>query len=570
MSLADATRRRGLERLATRSGVWAIGALAADGTVADLIDLAAAGVVVYALAGAGAGDLARERRMVLRLRGLYGAGAAALRGLLLLGAAVAVRYTGALRSIELHGVVAATLDADTDREVVTILAVDPRWRALAAESVALATTQTIASSGRVFVRAADGVWTATNGPGAAVLVMAYGPDGNLYAGLDGAPGVQVWDGTAWATVGGGIAGAVYALCWQGSRLYAGGSFAAAGGGAAVNVAAYDTGGWHALGAGCPGGVVRVLAAHHEGFTAYVLVGGTFTGFHKVWVDAGAWSAAPAVNGAVTGYVSLPDGYLLAGAFTTVGGAARPYRAVISAVFGTVTALAGVAAPLPLVGAYVLPDSRILLVDQDGATSAWNGYAVQALDWYTTGGIPCVLGATAAGLLWVQDGDGVAWVRGASVHPLDYESTVINLSTVALAVHADGRLALAQSAATGLLVPGRTALLVDATAPTPAQVVFTVVGGRWMAGDWMNTTTGRGFAFAPNTMLVSAVVVDGAALAVQDPSGRITVGDLLADSQYPVLVPGANVVAVGRGYPSAGVAVSLVYVARYTSIEAADG
>ncbi len=69
MTLGFRARTDALQRFELRRGAWALGTLADDGSTTDLLDLAGAGVTVYAVAGAGAVDLQQPRRLVLRLCG---------------------------------------------------------------------------------------------------------------------------------------------------------------------------------------------------------------------------------------------------------------------------------------------------------------------------------------------------------------------------------------------------------------------------------------------------------------------------------------------------------------------
>ncbi len=118
-------------------------------------------------------------------------------------------------------------------------------------------------------------WASLNGGvqggGQVWALKAVGSD--LYAGgtFTNIGGVGVrriarWDGTAWHALGGGVTGIsggydvamVYALLAAGSDLYVGGSFTAAGGNAATNVALWDGAAWHALDKGVKGGPVHAL------------------------------------------------------------------------------------------------------------------------------------------------------------------------------------------------------------------------------------------------------------------------------------------------------------------------
>lgn len=82
-----------------------------------------------------------------------------------------------------------------------------------------------------------------------------------------ASGVARWNGTAWESVGGGIAGRVNALVvfddGSGPALYAGGEFDRAGTVAATGVARWDGARWSAVGSGLAGRVL-CLAVHDDG------------------------------------------------------------------------------------------------------------------------------------------------------------------------------------------------------------------------------------------------------------------------------------------------------------------
>lgn len=99
--------------------------------------------------------------------------------------------------------------------------------------------------------------------------MGGGPA--LYAGgefnsADGAPAFRVarWSGSAWSPVGGGTNGGVYSFtsfddgAGGGSALYAGGFFQSAGGVPANGIAKWDGAAWAPLGDGVDGGVFALL------------------------------------------------------------------------------------------------------------------------------------------------------------------------------------------------------------------------------------------------------------------------------------------------------------------------
>ncbi len=164
----------------------------------------------------------------------------------------------------------------------------------------------------------DGVGTFVAGNSVNALAVI---GGNLYAGGSfasaggiAATNIAVWDGSAWSALsaGGmnGMDGAVNALATIGTDLYAGGAFGSAGGGAVGNVAKWDGSAWSPLGRGV-GGEVHALAASgtslyvggHFG-TAYDSITELFVGRVAKW-DGSAWS----VLGSESNYgVYSPENY----------------------------------------------------------------------------------------------------------------------------------------------------------------------------------------------------------------------------------------------------------------------
>jgi hypothetical protein len=111
--------------------------------------------------------------------------------------------------------------------------------------------------------------------GISSTVGALATDGtNLYAGgyfiaagQTSAGYIARFDGNNWYPLGSGVAGQgsfvvnallVNAIVIKGNNLYAGGTFTQAGGGPAAQIASWDGTNWHALGGG-PGGLVAALA-----------------------------------------------------------------------------------------------------------------------------------------------------------------------------------------------------------------------------------------------------------------------------------------------------------------------
>lgn len=132
-------------------------------------------------------------------------------------------------------------------------------------------------------RLLDGAWIGIDAsPGGVVYTMAEFDDGtgpSLYVGgeftqIGGVAAVNIarWNGTEWSPVGKGLTSAggsswVRSLVvfddGAGPRLYAGGSFANAGGIGANHIAAWDGQGWSALGDGLPSDT-RALVGFDDG------------------------------------------------------------------------------------------------------------------------------------------------------------------------------------------------------------------------------------------------------------------------------------------------------------------
>ena len=153
---------------------------------------------------------------------------------------------------------------------------------------------------------------AANGVTGAVTVIKVAGSGEVYvggaftqAGGIAANNVAKWNGTAWSSLGigaaNGVDNTVSALAVSGSgEVYAGGSFAHAGGIAATRVAKWNGTTWSALGTGIGSGVsdyVRTLAVSGSG---EVYAGGIF-------VQAGGIVANNVAHWNGTGWSSLGTG-----------------------------------------------------------------------------------------------------------------------------------------------------------------------------------------------------------------------------------------------------------------------
>jgi len=170
-----------------------------------------------------------------------------------------------------------------------------------------------------------------------VYALAFDKKGNLYAGgfFDTAGDVSAtniakWDGTNWSALGSGVGyclpdepNAVFSLaCDTNGNLYAGGTFATAGGVSATNVAKWNGRSWSALGHGLVDGTGYALACDANG---NLYAGGSFgtvggpIGIAR-W-NGKTWSAlGSGVDEVVLSLAVDTSGNLYAGgAFTTAGG-----------------------------------------------------------------------------------------------------------------------------------------------------------------------------------------------------------------------------------------------------------
>ncbi|MCA9753869.1 MAG: T9SS type A sorting domain-containing protein, partial [Gemmatimonadetes bacterium] len=180
------------------------------------------------------------------------------------------------------------------------------------------------------------VATAHSSAGGQVLAVA-----GSFTDVGGSAGghVAIWDGTAWDPLGGGLASSGFppipnALAsfdpGGGARLYvAGDRFDSAGGVAVNRIAAWDGANWSDVGGGFPSGYVSDLAVHDDGtgtrlyaVGSFALAGGTAVSNVARW-NGSTWED---VGGGTNGYVgqvaSVDGGPLyVTGSFTMAGGVA---------------------------------------------------------------------------------------------------------------------------------------------------------------------------------------------------------------------------------------------------------
>ena len=173
---------------------------------------------------------------------------------------------------------------------------------------------------------------AANGVNSGVRALAVAGNGDVYAGggfaqAGGAAANSVarWNGTAWSSLGTGIAGGFYdgvtalAVASNGD-VYVGGSFSSAGGVAANNVAKWNGTAWSPLGTGLSGSAYGVLnlvvAGNGDVYVGggFAQAGGAAANSVAKWNGA-AWSSlGTGTNGLVVGLASGPTGKLYAGGY----------------------------------------------------------------------------------------------------------------------------------------------------------------------------------------------------------------------------------------------------------------
>ena len=253
-------------------------------------------------------------------------------------------------------------------------------------------------------------WHALGGgtSGGAISALAAAPDGALYAGgaFDTAAGaaprvsgaaastVARWDAptSSWRPLGSGMEGDatrpahVYALAaGTDGALYAGGSFATAGGVGASNIAAWDAhaSSWRPLGTGDGmNGPVLALAFRPDGSLCaggrFTVAGGALAN-HVACRPAGSTTWQPlgsGTDGDVYALAAAPDGSLYAGgSFTTAGGVAAN---AIARWDGTTSSWHALGSGME--GGYGSPTVNALAVGLDGSL-----YAGGTFD--TAGGVP---------------------------------------------------------------------------------------------------------------------------------------------------------------------------------------
>ena len=137
------------------------------------------------------------------------------------------------------------------------------------------------------------------------------------------------NGATWQSLGSGLSGSVFpraltAVRMSNGDLIVGGSFTAAGGVPASNIARWDGSAWFPLGTGLTGTVVALAVLANGDVVAagyFAIAGGTPAYTVARW-DGAAWlPIGPSFNSSVNALAVLPNGTLIAGGDFTLSGSA---------------------------------------------------------------------------------------------------------------------------------------------------------------------------------------------------------------------------------------------------------
>src|SRR6266545_2574860 len=587
MALGDTIKTKSLKRQAVHSGTWAL----APYPGAAFVDLSSLGVEVFAVSGEGAGlltaaetetaagvDLERlsAAPRLITLKAAPTVGAAARVALMdifkpdRLGdetRPAVLRYTGSVRLLDLFVVPRAPPEhGEAGALILSFVAFDPYWYADADVTASLAVRQSVA--GVLDERSAAGVWSGLPDPGGSVVCCTYGPDGKLYVGLAASPGVRVWDGLSWATLGGGVNGRVNTLAWFGGKLYVGGQFSQAGGSVTVaNIAAWTGAAWDALSGGRAQVVNAIAFAVYDG-AIKLAVGLETAPYFVVYYPADLyWESAyvDTLDGAVKAVVADGfGGFYLAGAFEHSGsllveGVLRAFQEGGAGKLG-----AGWKQYSSDVAraALVLPDGRLLV----GGTGnyrlkIWNGIAWSAIDLASNG----VYGLYQWGDNVLIAGDWyLQYWTGSAVFCCD----LLDMPRVA-AVAADGRIAAPVAATHD--AAGVTALTLAGSAAVSPRITITSTTGGGVFLIWNLTSGARlhfeqanSAAYLVADEVVTIDIVAGTMVSNYRGSMLSAISPGSAFSAF-ALLPGSNQIAAYID----GATAQISYRPRYWSLDHAD-
>ncbi len=138
--------------------------------------------------------------------------------------------------------------------------------------------------------------------------------------------LAVWNGSAWASIGGGVNGTVGGIAFLGNDIYVGGQFTTAGGSvSAQNIAKWNGATWSPLGSGVKGASggkpindVAVLGSNVY-ITGNVTNSGGVTTLRAAKWDGVSWSSIGVLNGSGTHITSNAGSLYFSGTFNLAGG-----------------------------------------------------------------------------------------------------------------------------------------------------------------------------------------------------------------------------------------------------------
>lgn len=398
--------------------------------------------------------------------------------------------------------------------------------------------------------------------------------------MEGSPlpvgGVARWNGTGWASLGGGVSGAsaqVHALAVKGGTLYVGGSFTQVGSVPANNIARWNGSTWDSLGAGANN---TVFAIALSGDTVYI--GGQFTqaGGRPAsrvarWFG-GAWDSLGAgTNGTVRTLAVHGVNVYAGGGFSAAGGATAQRIARWTSSGGWSALGSG------LTGGY--PDDNSV---RSIVVNPRTGELYAAGDFTASGATSLRYVAKWSGSVWSAVGEGfnrepysLALDSSDHLYATGNMSTSGSLQVNTLAKFDGVRWTAVSTAKTNGL-NGIVRALAEGNGSVYAGGSFTTAGpivargiGRWNGSQWDSLKSGIGTTAGT----VYAIAVYGTNVYM---AGTFTNAGGNADADYVAMWDGSNWSPLGRGLNDYARAIyvagpSEIYVGgRFTSGVNTDG
>ncbi len=360
----------------------------------------------------------------------------------------------------------------------------------------------------------QGAQQAGNGTPGAIRALAPTATGAYAAGLfdqvGGVPANSIarWDASGWHALGGGITtgggpGAVNAMAQIGGNLYVAGTFDAAGGQPANNIARWDGSAWHPLAGGLTGGIVHALVA----IGGHVYAGGSFSSADITSVsDLAMWDPVGLKWYRVGSNPTYDNGIILSlTAYQT--------ELFIGGTFSSLTT-----------GSTTTPTQNLVDYDTTNtSTAAQAGYQ-------DFGGVDGQVTALAV------TGNGDLYVGGAFSHANTGQGRT-SIQAADIAVWHGGAIGTWGALGAGVTGPGPAIPEVDSLAIVGATLyvggTFAAAGGSpapavasyTAAGGWL--PMGAGFALPPNSGTLSVL-----AMAQSDSSGLFVGGHFVTTGTTP--------------------------------------